>query len=408
MPNSRIISRMYASERSQLLEYIEKEKISPFYRVGQTAMSRVATMADRQVLMFGSNNYLGLAADDRVIEAGVRASRDYGNATTGSRLLNGTFELHRELEHELAQWHGTDSAVLFTTGFTTNTGAIAALARPGDLVVVDEYAHASIRDGAALSGARVEQFRHNDVDHLDEQIDREKHSEGEILVIVDGLYSMEGSLSPLRGIADIVGHHGAALMVDEAHSLGLYGARHRGWREETAVEHSVDVTMGSLSKALGSTGGFIAGSDELINGIRATARSLIFTTSATPSTVGSALESVRILLSPEGKLRVARLRENSGLLWRCLHENGLVEDSERTQWSPVAPVRIGGDLMTIDVWNRVLAAGAYVGLALYPAVPRDGAMLRLCVTSEHTAQDIRDVVCMIAGALAPALEAQAG
>ncbi|WP_186818435.1 aminotransferase class I/II-fold pyridoxal phosphate-dependent enzyme [Nocardia ninae] len=348
--------------------------------------------------MFGSNNYLGLAGDERVKNAATAGIRRYGSASTGSRLLNGSNELHVEIESRIAAWFQTADALVFTSGYTANIGVISALVGTGDTIVADEYAHASIIDGARLSGARMLRFSHNDVHSLQNVLASVEPSTGEILVIVDGLYSMEGSLAPLRSIATMCKDRGAALMVDEAHSLGLYGATLRGWAEECGVLDDIDVLMGSMSKGLGSTGGFIAGSAELIAGLKGMARSNLFTTSATPASLNAAIESLRIVGSPEGRDIAERVRASSVRLAGLLRDAGVPLNPSGESWSPILPVLIGSDVMAIEIWNKILAGGVYVGVALHPAVPRGRALLRVCVTADHGPDDLARAAEVISAA----------
>ncbi|WP_459961722.1 aminotransferase class I/II-fold pyridoxal phosphate-dependent enzyme [Nocardia sp. IFM 10818] len=365
----------------------------------QSAVGPWVQLDDQSVMMFGSNNYLGLAAEARVLYSANKGIHEFGSATTGSRLLNGSVGLHAEIEQRLAEWYGTDGALVFTSGYTANVGTISALLGREDVAVVDAYAHASIIDGVRQSGARLKWFEHNDVDSLRAAL-AEVGGTGEVLVIVDGLYSMEGSLSPLADIVDLTKAAGALLMVDEAHSLGIYGPNRRGWAEECGVLADVDVLMGSLSKGMGSVGGFIAGSAELIAGLRGSARSLIFSTSATPASVAAANESIRIVMSDEGKELAARLEESSRSLTGLLIEKGIKVEGATDHWSPIIPIVIGDDDKAVATWNEILRGGAYVGVALYPAVPRDRALLRVCVSAAHSPDDLAKVADIISNALA--------
>ncbi|GAA5089081.1 aminotransferase class I/II-fold pyridoxal phosphate-dependent enzyme [Nocardia iowensis] len=394
-----LIERLAAKSLPRLICELEEKSISPFFRTMQSAVGASVQMEDRQVMMFGSNNYLGLAAETRVLHSANRGIHEFGSATTGSRLLNGTVQLHVDIEERLAQWYGTDGALVFTSGYTANVGTIAALLGREDTAVVDAYAHASIIDGVRQSGARLRRFEHNNVDSLRAALAEVGNTSGDVLVIVDGLYSMEGSLSPLADIVAVTKSAGAAIMVDEAHSLGIYGEHRRGWAEECGVLPEVDVLMGSLSKGLGSTGGFIVGSADLIAGLRGAARSLIFSTSATPASVAAANEAIRIVMSEEGKVLAARVEDAARTLTTLLDDKGVKVEGATDHWSPILPVVIGDDEQAIAVWNEILRGGTYVGIAMYPAVPKDRALLRVCVSASHDRDDLVKVADVISNAL---------
>src|SRR3954453_17497979 len=218
--------------------------------------------------MLGSNNYLGLTADPRVIEAAHDAIRRYGTGLTGSRLLNGTLDLHLQLEAEIAEWMGTEDAIVFSTGHQSNVGTLGTILAPGDTVIADSADHASILDGCLLSRAKLRPFRHNRLDKLERQLERAAGDGGGVLVVVDGVFSMEGDVAPLPAICDLCERHGARLMVDEAHGAGVLGARGAGTAELLGVEDRVDLRMGTFSKSLASCGGFVAGSAEVIEFLR--------------------------------------------------------------------------------------------------------------------------------------------
>ncbi|WP_225726920.1 MULTISPECIES: pyridoxal phosphate-dependent aminotransferase family protein [unclassified Nocardia] len=395
----KLIEKLAANDVPKLITRLEQKSVSPFFRTMQSAVGPSVQLEDQRVLMFGSNNYLGLAADQRVLHSAKTGILEFGNATTGSRLLNGSMRLHVDIEQRLADWYGAGGALVFTSGYTANVGTISALVGRGNTVIVDAYAHASIIDGVRLAGAQLRWFEHNSVDSLRAALAETAADPGDVLVIVDGLYSMEGSLSPLADIASLCRDFGACLMVDEAHSLGIYGARRRGWAEECGVLDGVDVLMGSLSKGLGSTGGFIVGSEELIAGLRGSSRSLIFSTSATPASVAAANAAIRIVMSDEGKMLATRLEAASRTLATLLEDRGVRVEGTPGRWSPILPIVIGSDDRAITVWNEILRGGAYVGLALHPAVPRDRALLRVCVTAAHSPDDLAKVADVIGNAL---------
>ena len=233
-------------------------------------------------IMLGSNNYLGLTGDERVMAGARDALARYGTGLTGSRLLNGTTPLHLELEQELAEWMGTEAAIVFTTGHQANLGTIATLLDPGDTVVVDSGDHASLLDGAMLSRAKLRAFRHNRLDKLEQTLEKAAGDGGGVLVVVDGVFSMEGDVAPLREIVELCERFGARLMVDEAHAVGVLGARGAGTSELLGVEDRVDLRMGTFSKSLASCGGFIAGDAEVIEFLKIQSRAFLFTAVGRP------------------------------------------------------------------------------------------------------------------------------
>lgn len=389
--NHSIIDRLYHDDRVQLFEAVAAAGQSPYFAASQSGCGAMTTYDGSERIMLGSNNYLGLAQHPEVIEASVRALRDYGTASTGSRLLNGTMDLHEEFEEEISRWFGTEQSLSFSTGYQTNLGTLGTLLGPDDAVVVDQFAHASIRDGIRMSRATSHVFSHNDLGSLEEALTAARGSDaGQVLVVVDSLYSMEGSLAPIPQIAALARESGAALMVDEAHALGLYGPQRRGWAEECGSSGDVDVTMASLSKATASIGGFITGSRELITGLRVSARPMLFSTAAVPSSVAGALAAVRIIRGEEGARRVDALRHNAitlrAELSRLGHDcgSGHIDGA----WSPIVPVHVGDDILAVEAWNRLMERGVYTGTAVSPAVPAAGAILRVCVTSDHTEEHL--------------------
>lgn len=401
--NHPLIDRLAADERVQLLSSLQGTGQSPYYRTMHSSVGATTTIQGVDRIMLGSNNYLGLANHPQVIEATTEAVRRFGSASTGSRLLNGTMTLHEELEAEIADWFGTDDALCFSTGYQTNLGTLGTLVGPRDAVVIDEFAHASLRDGLRMARTSVHPFHHNDLEALEKALLTARgESPDQILVVVDSLYSMEGSLAPLTGIADLAREFGAALMVDEAHAMGLYGPTRRGWVEETGTTSDVDVTMASFSKSSASCGGFITGSSDLVTGLRATARSMIFSTSSVPAATASSLASIRLMRTDEGAARTEAVRRNSILMRTALMEKGIECGSGLAgdAWSPIVPVPVGDDLRAINAWNLLLERGVYTGVAVHPAVPATGALLRLCVTADHSEEQLGEAANSIADVLA--------
>src|ERR687897_1744440 len=257
-----VFERARRHDRREQLEAAREGDLLPYFRLLTSAAGPVVEMEGRETIMLGSNNYLGLTGDPRVNEAARAALETYGTALTGSRLLNGTIPLHVELERELAEWMGTEDAIVYTTGYQANVGCIGTILGPGDTVICDSGDHASILDGCRLSGAKLRPFRHNRMDKLEKMLQRAAEDGGGVLVIVDGVFSMEGDIAPLPRIVELSQAYGARLMVDEAHGAGVLGARGAGASELFGVEADVDLRMGTFSKSLASCGGFIAGPHE--------------------------------------------------------------------------------------------------------------------------------------------------
>jgi len=275
-------------ERQEQLEAAKQHDLLPYFRLIESEAGPVMEVEGHEVVMLGSNNYLGLTGDERVRQGAREALDRYGTALTGSRFMNGTTPLHIELESEIAAWMRSEDALAFTTGYQANVGCLGAILEPGDTVICDSGDHASILDGCKLSGAKLRPFRHNRMDKLEKMLQRASEDGGGLLVVVDGVFSMEGDVCDLPRIVELCRAHGARLMVDEAHGAGVLGARGAGACELFGLEDEVDLRMGTFSKSLASCGGFIAGSAEVIEYLRISSRSFIFSASAVPAAVGAA------------------------------------------------------------------------------------------------------------------------
>jgi 8-amino-7-oxononanoate synthase len=341
-------------------------------------------MEGAERIMLGSNNYLGLTGDPRVIQGARDALERYGTGLTGSRLLNGTTDLHLDLEREIAEWMGTEEAIVFTTGHQSNVGTLGTILSPGDTVIADSADHASILDGCLLSRAKLRPFRHGRLDKLEKMLERAADDGGGVLVVVDGVFSMEGDAADLPRIVELCKAHGARLMVDEAHAAGVLGARGAGTSELFGVEADVDLRMGTFSKSLASCGGFIAGSHEVIDFLRISSRAFLFTASAVPAAVGAALAALRVIRSDDGPQLFARVLDNAAYLRDGLRGLGFeVHDVGPPVTTPVVPVVIGDDWKAVLLWRALYDAGVYVNVALHPAVPPAGALLRTSVMATH-------------------------
>ncbi|HEX8648370.1 MAG TPA: aminotransferase class I/II-fold pyridoxal phosphate-dependent enzyme [Thermoleophilaceae bacterium] len=372
-------------ERRELLQAAREHDLMPYFRLLEGEAGPVVEMEGAERVMLGSNNYLGLNRDPRVKQAARDALDRYGTALTGSRFLNGTIPLHLELERELAEWMGDEDAIVFTTGYQANLGAIATLLSPTDTVICDSGDHASIMDAVAMSRAKVRPFRHNRLDKLESMLSRATGDGGGVLVVVDGVFSMEGDVCDVPRVAELARAHGARLMVDEAHGVGVLGARGAGACEALGVEDQVDLRMGTFSKSLASCGGFISGPAEVIDFLRVQSRAFMFTASAVPAAIGSALGALRIIRSPEGPELMARLHENALYLENGLRELGfeVIASGREGVPTPIVPVLIGDDWQAALMWKALFDAGVYVNVALYPAVERGSALLRTSVMATH-------------------------
>src|SRR3954470_12828562 len=369
-------------ERVEQLKLAREHDLLPYFRLLEGPAGPLVEMEGAERVMLGSNNYLGLTGDERVTAAARKALDDYGTALTGSRLLNGTIPLHQELEREIADWMKAEDALVFTTGYQANVGALSTLLQPGDTVIVDSGDHASIMDGVAMSHAKVRPFRHNRLKRLEELLDRAVGDGGGVLVVVDGVYSMEGDVCDLQTVVPLAKRYGARVMVDEAHGVGTLGAHGRGACEALGVEDQVDLRMGTFSKSIASCGGFLAGSHEVIDFLRIQSRSFLFTASAVPAAVGAALAAVKICNSDDGPPLFAKLLENATFLREGLKQLGFrVVESEPV--TAVIPVIIGDDWQAVLFWKALYDAGVYTNVALYPAVQRGGALIRTSVMATH-------------------------
>ena len=334
-----------------------------------------------------------MTGDERVNQAALDALERYGTGLTGSRLLNGTTALHLELEEEIADWQGTEDAIVFTTGHQANVGTLGTILVPGDTVVADSGDHASILDGCLLSRAKLRPFRHNRLDKLERALAKAVADGGGILVVVDGVFSMEGDIAPLPAICDLCARYGARLMVDEAHGAGVLGPRGAGTAELLGVEDHVDLRMGTFSKSLASCGGFVAGPADVIDFLRIQSRAFLFTAAAVPAAVGAALAALRIVRSEDGPPLLRRVLANARALRDGLEERGFaVVPPQPTPAgdvvTPIVPVLVGDDWKAVLLWRALFDAGVFVNTALHPAVPPGGALLRTSVMATHDADTL--------------------
>jgi len=384
-----LFEKARSHERLEQLRAAREHDLLPYFRLLEGPAGPVVEMEGRERIMLGGNNYLGLTGDERVKRAAREALDRYGTGVTGSRFMNGTMPIHLQLERELADWMGTGDALVYTAGYLANVGCIATLLGPGDTVICDAGDHASILDAVSMSRARIRPFRHNRLDRLATMLERAESDGGGVLVVVDGLFSMEGDLAPLPEIVSLCREHGARLMVDEAHGLGVLGATGTGACEAFGVESEVDLRMGTFSKSLASCGGFIAGPADVIDFLRVQSRAFMFTAAAVPAAIGAAAGALEIIRSDEGPQLMSKVLENA----RYLHDGladlgyGVMDPHPMPDGSdlitPIVPVLVGDDWKAVFLWKALYDAGVYVNVAIYPAVQRGGALLRTSVMATH-------------------------
>ena len=363
-------------------EKVRKAGLYSFFRVVETAQDPEVSIGGRRLIMLGSNNYLGLTNDPRVKEAAIEAVRRYGSGSAGSRFLNGTLDLHVRLEERLAEFMRQEAAVTFATGFQVNLGVISCLVGKGDTVYLDKQDHACIIDGARLSFGDVRKFRHNDTADLKRQMRQDTDARGRFIV-VDGVFSMEGDIAPLPEILAAAREFSAGLMVDDAHAIGVLGPTGRGTAEHFDLEDEVDLIMGTFSKSMASVGGFVAGEARIIDYIKHRARTMIFSAAPPPASVAAALATVEIMeKEPE---RRARLWKNTRFFMDGLKTLGLDTGNSET---PVVPIVVGEDSLTLAVVQRLHEAGVFVNCVLSPATPPGRALIRTSLMATHTTDQL--------------------
>lgn len=352
--------------------------VYPYFKPLSSESDTEVVVDGKKVIMIGSNNYLGLTTHPKVKEAAIRAIQKYGTGCTGSRFLNGTLEIHEELEARFAKFFHREAALVFSTGFQANLGAISALVGKDDTVFIDRGNHASIVDGCRLAFGRTVKYRHNDIEDLDRAMGLSNGPGGKF-VVVDGVFSMEGHLANLPGVVEAAKKHGARVMVDEAHSLGVFGKNGRGTCEHFGLEDDVDVVMGTFSKSFAAVGGVVAATEEVIHYVKHVGRSMIFSASMPPGVVASVLAALGIIeTEPERRQRLWKIVRK---MKTAFTEMGF--DTGESN-SPVIPIVIGDDLKTFHVWKALFDEGVFVNPAISPAVPPGKALLRTSYMATHT------------------------
>lgn len=372
--------RSFAEQKAEKIAAIG---FYPYYTAIQENHGSRVVIDGRDLIMIGSNNYLGLSWDQRVIEAAIAATRRYGTSCSGSRFLNGTLRLHEELEEQLAEFVSKPAALCFTTGYQTNLGALQALAGRHDHVFSDRLNHGSLVDGMRLAvgtagGTRVHRYRHNDLDEL-ERLLRSVDDGGGKLIVTDGVFSMEGDIAPLPEIGELARRYGARLYVDEAHALGVIGATGRGSQEHFDCYTAADVLMCTFSKSFGAVGGFIAGEPDVIDHVKHHARSFIFSASMPPGTIAAVAAALRIMR--EEPHHVQRLQANGARMIREFKRLGFDVGTTET---PIVPLIIGDDALTFQYYRALMEHGVYVNPVVSPAVPPGGALIRTSYMAIHS------------------------
>ena len=363
---------------------IERGVYPYFIPLTETEGTEVSYRGHRMV-MCGSNNYLGLTTHPKVREAAEQAIRRYGTSCTGSRFLNGTLEMHEQLEHELAEWVGREAALVFSTGMQANLGAVSALVQRDDIVILDKDDHASIYDGARLGYGKLERYRHNDIEHLERVLKCLPEEPGK-LIVIDGLFSMEGDLARLPEIVELARQFGARVMVDDAHGMGVLGGG-RGTAVQLGVGQKVDLVMSTFSKSFASLGGFVAGDEPVVHYIKHHARSLIFSASIPPANTAAALAALQVMREePE---RIARVNQIGEKMRAGFHSLGFDTGNSVT---PIIPILIGDDERTFLTWKLLFDNGVFVNPVISPATPAGRQLLRTSYMATHTDEQLDRVL----------------
>jgi len=358
----------------------------PYFTPIQEVNGNKVKIDGRDVIMVGSNNYLGLINHPKVMEAAHQALERYGVATCGSRFLNGTLDIHVRLEERLAEFMKKEAALAFSTGFQTNLGIISTVAGKGDAIITDRMVHASIIDACRLSFGNAYKYKHNNMEDLEQILSSMDKKAGK-LIIVDGVFSMEGDLAYLPGIVELAKKYNAKVMVDDAHGIGVMGKNGRGTAEHFGVEDDVDLIMGTFSKSFASLGGFVAGKKKVISYIKHFARSLIFSASIPPASVATVLATLDIIeKEPERRERLWQITEKMKSGFQAMgYDTGPTE-------TPVIPVIIGNVELTFMLWRLLRESGVFTNPVIYPAVPKDQSLIRTSYSATHSEEELEIVL----------------
>jgi 8-amino-7-oxononanoate synthase len=369
----------------------------PFGLVMERVLSpTLAIVGGKETILLGTYNYMGMTFDPDVVAAGKKALDEYGSGTTGSRVLNGTYQGHKECEEALKDYYGTKHAMVFSTGYQANLGLMSTIAGKEDFIVLDADSHASIYDGCALGNAQIVRFRHNSVEDLDRRLGR-LPAEGGRLVVLEGVYSMLGDIAPLAEMVRVARKHGAMVAVDEAHGMGFFGANGRGVFEEAGVEDQVDFVVGTFSKSVGTVGGFVVSNHPKFEVLRLVCRPYVFTASLPPSVVATAATSIRKLMHA-GEKR-AHLWKNSRRLHQGLRQLGFELATPEAQ-SAIIAVLLPDQDTTVRMWQALLEQGVYVNMARPPATPAGMYLLRCSLCADHTDEQVGQILDMFRAAAA--------
>ncbi|OGR67529.1 MAG: 8-amino-7-oxononanoate synthase [Elusimicrobia bacterium GWB2_63_16] len=357
--------------------------IYPYFKELESEQAPEITIKGKKFIMFGSNNYLGLANDPRMKKAAIDAVQKFGTGVAGSRFLNGNTVLHTELETKLAKFKGREAALIYATGYQMNLGVVSALVGKGDFAIVDKLNHASILDGCRLSHGELRRFKHNNPEDLEKVLKEIGPNHGK-LVIVDGVFSMEGDIAPIPEISKVCRRYGARLMVDDAHATGVLGKHGHGTMEHFGLSSKdVDLVVGTCSKSFASVGGFVVGDADILHYIQHISRSMIFSASLPPASVASISKALDIIT--EEPQRIKRLWDNAAYLMKRFKEMGLNTGETQT---PIIPVIIGDNEKTFMLWRMLYDHGLFTNPVVSPAVPPKRAMLRVVATATHTREQL--------------------
>jgi 8-amino-7-oxononanoate synthase len=366
-------------------EELRQAGLFPYFMPISESHTEEVVVHGRRLIMVGSNNYLGLTHHPKVVEAAIQAVREFGSGCTGSRFLNGTLDLHVELESRLSRYFRREACITFSTGFQTNLGVISTLVGKDDVVLCDRENHASIFDGCRLAFGQMKKYRHNDMADLERQLASCPERAGK-LIVTDGVFSMKGDLCDLPAIVRLAKRHGAKIMVDDAHGVGVLGEHGRGTCEHFGLEDQVDIVVGTFSKSFASLGGFAVASREVIEFVQHTSRALIFSASITPASAAAALAALGIIESePERRIR---LWNHVARMQRALVELGYDVVASK---SAILPIPIGDDMATFRFWRKLHDAGIFANPVVAPAVPPGDGMIRTSYMATHTDAEL-DVV----------------
>lgn len=364
----------------------KKTGFYPYFRALDSEPDRRVKIKGKELIMLGSNNYLGLTTHPKVKEAAIKAIEKYGTGCTGSRFLNGTLDLHEELEYQLAKFLKKDDCIVFSTGYQTNLGVISSLVRKGDVAIVDKLDHASIIDGCKMSFGRAVRFLHNDMADLERVLSSLDKKCGK-LIVVDSIFSMEGDIIDLPSVIKLAKKYQARVMVDDAHAVGVLGKNGAGAAEHFGLEQEVDLIMGTFSKSFATIGGYVAGEHKVITYIRHQARSLIFSASIPPPAVATVLAALEIIKNePE---RRERLWYNARKMLKGFKELGY---NTATSCTPVVPLHIGDDTKAINFWHDLYEAGIFANPVIPPAVPPGRSLIRTSYMATHTEEDLDEAL----------------